>query len=72
MENIDQLAIILGHEIAHAVMGHAVSASLEQDFTFSYHFDSNIEILPAKIPKLHIYMLGLSSHVLVLHPSYLR
>ena len=55
MENIDQLAIILGHEIAHAVMGHAVSASLEQDFTFSYHFYSKIEILPTKLPKLHIY-----------------
>ena len=43
MENVDQLAIILGHEIAHAVMGHAVSAFLKKDFTYSYHFDSKMK-----------------------------
>lgn len=32
MENIDQLAIIIGHEMAHAVMGHAVSQPFSSVF----------------------------------------
>ena len=54
MDNEDQLAMVIGHEMAHAIMLHAVSMVCLTNQTF-------LTLLHSKQPKFHRVLAVLSA-----------